>query len=77
MVKFAQACMRHLNELVHCSDLLEKLGHDTNQLAMRFGIHSGPITAGVLRGEKSRFQIFGDVSDQMFLLSRCQRVESS
>ena len=27
---------------------------------MRFGIHSGPVTAGVLRGEKSRFQLFGD-----------------
>lgn len=27
---------------------------------MRFGLHSGPVTAGVLRGEKSRFQLFGD-----------------
>ena len=27
---------------------------------MRFGVHSGPVTAGVLRGEKSRFQLFGD-----------------
>ena len=27
---------------------------------MKFGIHSGPVTAGVLRGEKSRFQLFGD-----------------
>lgn len=27
---------------------------------MRFGIHSGPVTAGVLRGERSRFQLFGD-----------------
>jgi hypothetical protein len=24
------------------------------------GIHSGPVTAGVLRGERSRFQLFGD-----------------
>jgi hypothetical protein len=29
---------------------------------MRFGLNSGPTTAGVLRGEKSRFQLFGDVS---------------
>jgi hypothetical protein len=29
-------------------------------LAMRFGMHSGPITAGVLRGDKTRFQLFGD-----------------
>ena len=27
---------------------------------MRIGIHSGPVTAGVLRGEKARFQLFGD-----------------
>ena len=33
---------------------------DTSELAMRFGLHSGPVTAGVLRGEKSRFQLFGD-----------------
>ena len=24
---------------------------------MRIGIHSGPVTAGVLRGERSRFQV--------------------
>ena len=30
------------------------------ELGMRFGLHSGPVTAGVLRGEKSRFQLFGD-----------------
>jgi hypothetical protein len=35
-------------------------GPGTAELAMRFGIHSGPVTAGVLRGEKSRFQLFGD-----------------
>jgi hypothetical protein len=27
---------------------------------MRFGLNSGPTTAGVLRGQKSRFQLFGD-----------------
>ena len=27
---------------------------------MRFGLHSGPVTAGVLRGSRSRFQLFGD-----------------
>jgi len=31
-------------------------------LAIRIGIHSGPVTAGVLRGERARFQLFGDVS---------------
>jgi hypothetical protein len=27
---------------------------------MRVGLHSGPVTAGVLRGDKARFQLFGD-----------------
>jgi class 3 adenylate cyclase len=27
---------------------------------MRTGLHSGPVIAGVLRGERSRFQLFGD-----------------
>jgi Adenylate and Guanylate cyclase catalytic domain len=27
---------------------------------MRFGLHSGPVTAGVLRGDRARFQLFGD-----------------
>jgi hypothetical protein len=36
------------------------LGPDTSDLGIRVGIHSGPVTAGVLRGEKSRFQLFGD-----------------
>jgi hypothetical protein len=30
---------------------------------MRFGLNSGPTTGGVLRGEKARFQLFGDVRD--------------
>ena len=41
-------------------DLEQGLGSGTQNLRMRFGIHSGAVTAGVLRGEKSRFQLFGD-----------------
>lgn len=40
--------------------LEETLGPDTGDLTMRIGCHSGPVTGGVLRGEKSRFQLFGD-----------------
>jgi hypothetical protein len=36
------------------------LGPDTGDLSMRMGLHSGPVIAGVLRGERSRFQLFGD-----------------
>ena len=33
---------------------------DTGELGMRFGCHSGPVTAGVLQGDRARFQLFGD-----------------
>jgi class 3 adenylate cyclase len=59
MAKFAFDCLRKLHELIR-GQLLDGFGEDTRNLAMRFGLHSGPVTAGVLRGEKSRFQIFGD-----------------
>jgi class 3 adenylate cyclase len=36
------------------------LGPDTADLSLRMGLHSGPVTAGVLRGERARFQLFGD-----------------
>lgn len=36
------------------------LGPGTGDLRMRFGLHSGPVTAGVLRGSRARFQLFGD-----------------
>jgi class 3 adenylate cyclase len=39
---------------------LQGEGLDTARLDMRFGIHSGPTTAGILRGTKSRFELFGD-----------------
>jgi Adenylate and Guanylate cyclase catalytic domain len=29
-------------------------------LSLRVGMHSGPVTAGVLRGQRARFQLFGD-----------------
>ena len=58
MVKFARSCLVKMNQIVQ--DLKETLGDDTADLQMRIGLHSGPVTAGVLRGEKSRFQLFGD-----------------
>ena len=58
MSLFAHECERAVKSLV-AGELSVALG-ETSSLAMRFGIHSGPVTAGVLRGEKSRFQLFGD-----------------
>jgi Adenylate and Guanylate cyclase catalytic domain len=58
MVKFASSCRQQFNSLV--SELVTQLGPDTRDLMLRIGLHSGPVTAGVLRGQKSRFQLFGD-----------------
>ena len=61
MVRFAHDCLVKMNYLV--SDLEVKLGPGTSNLAMRFGLHSGSVTAGVLRGDGLRFQLFGDTLD--------------
>ena len=58
MVKFARDCLIKMEIVKH--ELAETLGQDTKNLQLRVGIHSGPTTAGVLRGRKARFQLFGD-----------------
>lgn len=58
MIKFARQIMLKMGLLKF--HLAETLGDDTRDLELRIGIHSGPVTAGVLRGQKSRFQLFGD-----------------
>jgi class 3 adenylate cyclase len=57
MAKFAQDCMNELDRIVE--RLSASLGEGTDELALRTGMHSGEVTAGVLRGEKGRFQLFG------------------
>jgi len=56
--RFAHDCMVKMKELM--SDLESSLGPDTADLTIRIGMHSGPVTAGVLKGERARFQLFGD-----------------
>jgi class 3 adenylate cyclase len=58
MAKFASECMYKMNDLTRSLEV--SLGPETGGLSMRFGLHSGPVTAGVLREETSRFQLFGD-----------------
>mmetsp|Transcript_15997 Transcript_15997/g.44260 ORF Transcript_15997/g.44260 Transcript_15997/m.44260 type:complete len:198 (-) Transcript_15997:1190-1783(-) len=58
MARFARDCLHKIAQLV--DNLAEQLGDDTRNLTLRIGMHSGGVTAGVLRGDKSRFQLFGD-----------------
>ena len=58
MARFAYRCMKRLDKLT--KQLEVKLGPSTGELKGRCGLHSGPVTAGVLRGQKARFQLFGD-----------------
>jgi class 3 adenylate cyclase len=58
MTKFASDCRSKMNILV--TELEQTLGAGTSDLKLRIGLHSGPVTAGVLRGQKARFQLFGD-----------------
>eukprot|EP00980_Cylindrotheca_fusiformis_P015780 scaffold4589_cov132-Cylindrotheca_fusiformis.AAC.2 len=55
---FARECKLKMKEVT--LKLEVSLGPDTGDLDLRTGIHSGQVTAGVLRGERSRFQLFGD-----------------
>jgi class 3 adenylate cyclase len=58
MVKFAADCRAKMNLLT--IQLETTLGPGTADLKLRLGLHSGSVTAGVLRNDKSRFQLFGD-----------------
>lgn len=58
MARFAHECLRRMLDLTRQLEI--QLGPETTDLGLRVGLHSGPVVAGVLRGEKSRFQLFGD-----------------
>lgn len=58
MTRFASDCMQKMNILT--AELSLKLGPETSTLKLRVGLHSGKVTGGVLKGDKSRFQLFGD-----------------
>jgi class 3 adenylate cyclase len=50
MSRFASDCLSKLSVVLKRLEI--ELGPDTSELGMRCGLHSGPVTAGVLRGER-------------------------
>ena len=58
MARFAWDCLHKMRDVTR--ELEVSLGPDTADLGIRIGLNSGPVTAGVLRGDRARFQLFGD-----------------
>ena len=69
MARFARDIMNKMGKVTR--DLELTLGPGTADLMLRIGMHSGPVTGGVLRGERSRFQLFGDT------MNTTARIEST
>ncbi|CAJ1964566.1 unnamed protein product [Cylindrotheca closterium] len=69
MALFASDCLTSMS--VQVQNLEEELGPETADLGIRIGLHSGPVTAGVLRGDRARFQLFGDT------VNTCARIETT
>jgi len=58
LARFAGECLCEMRQITR--SLEPVLGPDTGELTLRIGIHSGPVTAGLLRGDRTQFQLFGD-----------------
>jgi class 3 adenylate cyclase len=52
MTRFAFDCVRRFKKVT--KRLEQQLGEGTSALQARVGLHSGPVTGGVIRGQKAR-----------------------
>ena len=48
--RFTREFMERMHQLTRQLEVVS--GPDTVNMSMRYGLHSGPVTAGVLRGER-------------------------
>ncbi|KAL7556532.1 hypothetical protein ACA910_018274 [Epithemia clementina (nom. ined.)] len=69
MARFATDALTTTQEVVKRLEV--NLGPDTGDLGVRIGLHSGSVTAGVPRGDRARFQLFGDT------INTTARIEST
>jgi class 3 adenylate cyclase len=79
MAQFSRDILVATRQVVN--ELQTVIGEETaSSLSLRVGIHSGSVTAGVLRGRKSRFQLFGEtaaIANKMESLGKMNRVHVS
>ena len=49
----------------------QELGQDSMDLGLRVGLHSGPVQGGILKGEKKRFQLYGNTVNVTSRMETC------
>ena len=50
LCSFARDCLMAMDQVTKTLEVA--LGPDTGELALRIGISSGPVTAGIMRGDR-------------------------
>jgi class 3 adenylate cyclase len=72
MARFSVECKLAMSTVIEEMELI--LGPGTADLGIRFGLHSGPVIAGILHEVRQRLQLFGDTVN---IASRLEATSSS